>query len=91
MADKSERQRIRLFVQEVTTLAQFNAFKLIDELLLKAIKKLPESSPLKMITYARTTSAYKSELPHWEEFVKSVQTELEKRNIDSKKELIGLI
>lgn len=91
MSEKTDRQKIRMFVQEVTTLVQYKSFKLIDELLVKAINKLPESSPLKMITYARATSAYKSELPHWNDFVKSIQIELDKRNIDSKKELVGLL
>ena len=91
MIEKSDKQKARIITQELNTLAQFKAFKLIDELLIKAATKISTSSALKMIIYARVTYPYKSELPHWTDYVANVKKELDNRNIDSNKELSGLI
>lgn len=87
----STKRELVNIIDELETLFQYNAFGLVNDLLSKATKKITVMDPDKMLTYARTTFRFNSELPAWNNFVDSIQAELVRRNLNVDELLQGLI
>lgn len=80
----SSLRELSTIVEELSTLCSFNAFKLVNDLLIKVNNRLKITQPDKVLTYIRTTSAARNELPAWKKLVDNAYTEFKSRETELK-------